>query len=381
MSGYATRLGRVLLPIAAIIAAAGIGCADMGHAMRQSSGMTLDSGMDKKSAMMPEMAGGVAAPTPPPMSEARGEMPVDAASAWNAAQPVSGSPGNSGSAPSADARALAGFPDIERWFVPAAYAADNQVSEKYLIRTGNLSVKLDNLDDGQKKANLIAAKYGGTITESNISKDSGGYRSGSITLRVPAEKFQDVWNELMTVGEVINQQTSTQDVGGDYVSSVSHLKALAAEQLTLQKMFDEALAVQRSRGLGEAYKVLLDTEERLKAVSEEIQSTEDHVKQLADQITRSTITLNLTENPKLPSSAPPDKFNWGLGATFNSAVRSLMETSRSLVQGLIYFTVSLQWIWWLLIYFAARWGWKYYKKVMASEKAARPAPTSSTPDK
>jgi hypothetical protein len=143
-------------------------------------------------------------------------------------------------------------------------------------------------------------------------------------------------------------------------------------------MLDEALAVQRSRGLGEAYKVLLDTQSRLSEVTAEIQGVEDRVKALADQITRSTITLSLTENPKIPVNTAPDKFNWGLGATFNSAVRDLMETARGFTQGVIYFVVTLQWIWWLLFFFAARWAWKYYKKVIGTDKTAKPAAPTGT---
>jgi hypothetical protein len=369
MSRNGLRRARILLPVALVLAAAIWGCATHG------GGKAFNSAMDTGAAA-PEMAAG--SPAAPPMAggmsagrpEAwRASKGYGAASAEDGRQSASGSA--SGDFKTDGAKTLAGFPDIESWFAPQAYAADNQVSEKYLIRNGTLSVKLDNLDAGQKKAEQIAAQFGGTVTDTNISKDDSGYRSGSITLRIPAEHFMEVWSALQAVGDVTDQQITTQDVGGDYVASVSHLKALAAEQDTLQKMFDEALAVQRSRGLGEAYKVLLDTEERLKAVSEEIQSTEDHVKQLADQITRSTITLNLTENPKLPSAAPPDKFNWGIGATFNSAVRDLMGTARGLAQGLIYFVVTLQWVWWLLVLLAARWAWSYYKRTMAGGK--RPA--------
>jgi hypothetical protein len=107
-------------------------------------------------------------------------------------------------------------------------------------------------------------------------------------------------------------------------------------------------------------------------VTAEIQGVEDRVKALADQITRSTITLSLTENPKIPVTEP-DKFNWGLGTTFNLAVRDLMETARGFVNGVIYFVVTLQWIWWLLFFFVARWAWRYYRRIMATEKrAAKP---------
>jgi hypothetical protein len=326
--------------------------------------MALDSGVDK-SAMM---SGGSAA----------SETAVDYHVSYREAAPASAPQGiNFNSVPgvdSSDPRVLAGFPNIDSWILPKAYAQDNLSGDKYLIRNGDISLKLDNIDDGQSAATAIAAKYGGTITNTNIRKDNAGYRAGTITLRIPSDKFMQVWSELMQIkgAEIITQSISTQDVGGEYVSQVSRMKALAAEQQTLQKMLDEALAVQRSRGLGEAYKVLLDTQSRLSEVTAQIQGVEDRIKAMADQITRSTITLEMTENPKIPAVAP-DTFNWGMGNTFNAAVRDLMVGVRGFLNGAIYFIVTLQWIWWLLIFFAARWAWSFYRKWAGREQKRIPA--------
>lgn len=341
---------------------------------------------------------------PPPMAnqgyDASYRDPTRAAGGWPstemamAPEDIGSLPGNQGqlasdadwnkahsaSAASDDGRALAGLPNIDNWLLPKAYAADNAVDEKYLIRNGTLEIKLDKLDAGQSAATAIAAKHSGSITNTSIVKDGAGYRSGSVTLRIPAENFNQAWAELLAIpgAEVLSQSIVTQDVGGEYVSAVSRMKALAAEQATLQKMLEEALAVQRSRGLGEAYSVLLDTQKRLSEVTAEIQGVEDRVSALADQITRSTITLHLSENPQIPVSQP-DTFNWGLGNTFNAAVRDLMVGVRGFVNGVVYFIVTLQWIWWLLAFFAARWAWRYVKRLLAREKAASRAAANVPP--
>jgi len=265
---------------------------------------------------------------------------------------------------------------IESWFAPAAYAQDHQIDEKYIVRTGTLEIHADNVQDSVNRISTIVAKYGGNVSDSSISKDDAGHHSGFVTLRVPSKNFFGAWNELSQVGELINQSIKSEDVGQTYVSSVSHMRTLLAEQATLEKMLDEALAVQRKRGLGEGYKVLLDTQARLSQVTEEIHSVEDRVSALADQITRSSITINLTENPKIPV-AQPDTFNWGVGATFNSSVRDLMEIARGLLNSAIHFTVTLQWLWWLLAYFGLRAGWRLLSKYLRSTE--KPAAVESQP--
>jgi hypothetical protein len=371
------RLSRHPLPIvfALLLLIAVWSCASKGERL---AGITLDSGVDKASKRTDSYDEGAMASAGVSTNQnfdTNYRQPTTSSQQYGADDPpAESSGGKPGASKAMDSRMLAGIPNIDAWFVPSAYAAENKVSEKYLIRNGTLDIKIDSIDTGQAAANSIAAKYGGTVTNTSIQKNSDGYRSGFVTLRVPAERFQQVWADLMKIPEieVLSQNIETQDVGAEYVSSVSRLKALTAEQQTLQKMLDEALAVQRSRGLGEAYKVLLDTQTRLSEVTQEIQGVEDRVKVLADQITRSTVTLNMTENPKIPAAGPPDKFNWGLGNTFNAAVRQLLETARATAQAVIYFIVTLQWVWWLLAFFVLRWAWKYYKRVMATERVVKP---------
>lgn len=265
---------------------------------------------------------------------------------------------------------------LVRWLTPEAWAADHNVDEKYLVRSGSLDVHVDSVQDTLTKISGIASRFGGSVTDSSISKDDAGHHSGFVTLRVPAKSFFDAWNELGKIGELSNLNIKGEDVGQEYVSSITHMRTLMAEQATLEKMLADALAVQRSRGLGEAYKVLLETQTRLSEVTEEIQGVEDRVNALSDQITRSTITVNLTENPSLPV-AQPDKFNWGVGATFNSSVRDLMELARGAVNGLIHFVVTLQWLWWLLAFFACRWLWRFYSRYM--KNLSRPEASEAKP--
>jgi hypothetical protein len=43
-----------------------------------------------------------------------------------------------------------------------------------------------------------------------------------------------------------------------------------------------------------------------------------------------------------------------------------MEIVRNLLNGLIHFSVTLQWLWWLLAYFGLRWAWRLTSKYLRS---------------
>jgi hypothetical protein len=248
---------------------------------------------------------------------------------------------------------------IDDWFLPQAYAADNAPDERYLIRDATLSLDIDNYDESAKQVASVADKHGGLVTDSSMEKYGDGTRTGWVKVRLPAENFFAAWEEFKALGEVKNQQVTSQDVSNQYISTVSRLKVLQTEQETLQTMLKEALAVQRSRGLGEAYSVLLQTQQRLSEVSYEIQNNEDQLSQLADQITRSTITVNLTER----AAYQAEEWNWGYGETLAGAKKDLMLKWRGFLQGVIYFFVS-GWtglLPWAILFII---GWFVYKRVI-----------------
>jgi len=249
---------------------------------------------------------------------------------------------------------------IKTWFSPAAYAADTNIDEKYLIRTGEVSISVGDFNKSIDEVYKVSDRLGGIVTDSEISNDGDNERSGWITVRVPNTRFFEAFNALSKLGEVQSQKVNSEDASREYIAAVSRIQNLKLEQDTLRKMLDQALAVQKARGLGEGYSILLDTQQRLSDVTGKIQETEDSLSQLADKITRSTIKVNLTQAEKYQS----EQFTWGMGATFQESKKQLLGVVRGLGQGLIRFGV-VGWLYllpWILI------GWvlfKVYRKYVA----------------
>jgi len=332
--------------------------------------MSLDSGVDKKSSY--------SGSSYPSTSAERTATPQ--------ASPESSASGQAASASAQTARRISGrvragldTSRLQSWLMPQAYAEDHNLSEEYLIRTADCRIVVDDYRKAADGVTAIAAKYGGMVSDSQSQRQADNYVEGWITLRVPNRSFFSAWAEALSIGEVLDESVTTQDVSQDYVGGLSRLKNLLAEQAALQRMLDEALAVQRARGLGEGYKILLDTQDRLFNVTGDIESTEDQLNALADKITRSTITVRLSERKTLPVQAQ-EKFTWGMGNVAGGAYRDLLVSVRGLLHGLTYFLITC-WTWVIPLLILGLIGRSIYRRYVAPrpglELPAPPAAPSS----
>lgn len=357
-----TRRAVVLLAAIAMVLAV-LSC----QSAKREYGITLDSGVNRKTAYVGDA-----------LAEAQGRAPA-ASAAGSVSEGLERAAGSSSASQLRfelnllKARNLRKMPDVSAIFLPEAYAAEHPIGDKYIIRTGTLDIQATAVKDAISTITQTALKYGGGVTDSNICKDAEGYRNGYITLRVPSEHFFEAWNELVAIDDVTGQQIRSEDRGEEYVSAVGQMNSLLAEQAALQKMYEEALHIHRTRGLRDGYSTLLETQRRLGEVNSQIRAMESALTSLADRIAFSTITVNLSEKPRdaamaLDSGGP---FNWGIGATLDQAARESKGTLRSLLQSLLYFTVSLRWVPWLLAFLLGRWAWKRW--ITASQTTAQRA--------
>jgi len=270
---------------------------------------------------------------------------------------------------------------LNSWLIPAAYAQDHGIDERYLVRSGECQLEVEDYKSALGKLKQIAIANGGSVTASESSRLSDDTLEGWVTLRVPGAAFGTTWDGVLEVGKVLSEKTGAEDVSQQYVGYVSQLKSMVAEQAVLQKMLDEALAVQRARGLGEGYKMLLETQQRLFEVSGQIQNTEDSLNALTDRITRSTITAHLKETRKLPAQAATvtEEFDWGLGATAATAYKALLVKLRGISQSFIFFVITC-WTWlipWALIIWLGVWAYRRWLKPHLKRTYGQPTPGAS----
>lgn len=379
MKQVSPKLMLVLILLLGLVSLAS--CSSRSGRSENSMGMiALESGLDKKSMSSDEDYSGqyrdqTRGSAPSSLSPEQQGMLAD--DGWNnPCTEAQASPGQDSTQPELPSSGVAR--SIKDWLNPSAWAQETTLDESFIIRTGNIEMEIEDYDKSSAEVTTIAKRHGGIITDSQMQKYGDDMRVGWITLRVPSSKFQQCYDDLRAIGDVKVQSVSSEDVTTEFIAGVSRMEALRIEHQTLQGMLEDAREIQRSRGLGEAYSVLLDTQKRLSQVTTELQTVENRVSSLKDRIQRSTISVNLSERIIAP---PIDEADWSIKATIQRAKRDLQHGLDDTASAIVYFLINglLWWIIWLGILWLAwifmlRKLWrKFQSYALADKEPATPA--------
>jgi hypothetical protein len=123
-------------------------------------------------------------------------------------------------------------------------------------------------------------------TVESLAKDAGGYLSRrddrSITVRVPAEKFQDLIVSIEKVGDVVHRNVVSEDVTAEYRDLEVQLQNMLALRSRFEKLLEKAQKVEEA----------LSIERELGRITGEIERIKGRLKLLTDLAQYSTITVS-----------------------------------------------------------------------------------------
>lgn len=121
----------------------------------------------------------------------------------------------------------------------------------------------------------------------SLAEHAGGYLSArsdtSITVRIPAEKFQDAIGEIQALGEVVRRNVTSEDVTAEY----RDLEVQLANAIAMRDRF--AALLLRATNVAES----LEIERELGRVTSTIERIRGRLKVLADMAAYSTVTVNV----------------------------------------------------------------------------------------
>lgn len=127
---------------------------------------------------------------------------------------------------------------------------------------------------------------GGYIENSEISgSEERNNRSASLTIRIPAEKRNELTETVKTEANVTYSSESARDVTLEYVDTQSRIDSLRTEQKTLLELLEKA----------EDIDTVLAIQNQLTEVRYELQSYESQLKVMENQVTYSTFYVNIYE--------------------------------------------------------------------------------------
>ncbi|NBK92419.1 DUF4349 domain-containing protein [bacterium 1XD21-13] len=158
-----------------------------------------------------------------------------------------------------------------------------------LIKTVSMTMETKEFDPLMENIRGKVEELGGYIESSEVSGSSyySVYESryAWMTLRIPSGKLDGFVTIVSELGNVVNKSESVQDITLQYVDVESHKKALETEQNRLLELLEKA----------ESMEDIITIESRLSEVRYELQSYGSTLRTFDNQVSYSTVELNIRE--------------------------------------------------------------------------------------
>jgi glycine cleavage system regulatory protein len=158
--------------------------------------------------------------------------------------------------------------------------------ERKIIKTGNLTFEVESFEAAYQKIVSILTEERGYIASSSSSKLANGKIRGEIVIRIMPDKFDSITLRLRVLGELKNQQVSSEDVTKFYVDIQARLNN--------SKVLEERLIKLMTEKKGEI-KDLLEVEKELANVRQKIEQLQGEIKYYDNMTFLATIKLDIYE--------------------------------------------------------------------------------------
>ncbi len=196
-----------------------------------------------------------------------------------------------------------------------------------LIRTGDISVNVDDYAPFREALDDRLDEMGGFVSDANLDHWSGRVSWATLTVRVPANHFDELVGWAETEVEVSSLNISTQDVTEEWVDVRSRIDNHRATEKRLLEILDT-----RTADLGD----VLAVERELARVREEIERAEGRLRVLSDQVDLATLTIHVSvRNPYEPAVDPP-----GFGQTIADVFLGSIEIMVNVAKGFVLLAVG-----------------------------------------
>jgi hypothetical protein len=222
-------------------------------------------------------------------------------------------------------------------------AADSQVlpSDRQVVTTGTVSLTVADPIAAATRASQTVTAAGGRVDSRTEQPATDTTRaSATLVLRIPSAKLDATLTTLQRLGRVDNVTINTSDV-------TTQVKDINARITALQTSVDRLLGL-----LSKATTVadMITIESALSERQAELDSLKSQQAYLNDQVSMSTITLELHSEGVVPAGAP-DSFWGGIIAGWNAlvvAANGFLIVLGVAIPWLIVFGLLGGLVWWII---------------------------------
>lgn len=194
-----------------------------------------------------------------------------------------------------------------------------QETQRKVIRTGTISIQVENYGPFESQLDDWLLAHGGAVTHESLSHSAGEVGYSALTLRVPADDLDALSSWLEETVEVNHLSLSSEDVTRTWVD-------LSARLDNAQRTESRLLSLLQADA--ESLSDVLAVERELSRVRGDIESMTAQKRTLDGQIAMSTLSLDVSVSaPYQPTISA--SFTDRIGAAFTGSLQTMGETGEA----------------------------------------------------
>jgi len=217
-----------------------------------------------------------------------------------------------------------------------------------MIRTASVTLETRQFDATRAAIERIVRAHGGHLGQLQTAAPANQARTLTATLRIPADRLDAALSEVKNLGRVVKESQGSDEVTQPYADLVARI---ANARSTEQRLVE----ILRTR-TGKVTEVL-EVEREIAEVREQIERMDAQRKSLENQVSLSTVSLELREEFEKQMEVAPPSTGTLLWNAMVDGYDSAVATAVGLALFLLRAGPSLL-LWAALLFFPARLAWR-----------------------
>ncbi|MDH3324798.1 MAG: DUF4349 domain-containing protein [Candidatus Peregrinibacteria bacterium] len=200
--------------------------------------------------------------------------------------------------------------------------APEEVNRK-IVKNASLNLEVEDTDIAKDLATENVKEFGGLVTNLNSWQIRPGVLAYSMSMKVPAEKLDNLIESLVKLGVKKSENFNISDITAQYRDTENQLKNLEARRNRLRELMDR-----ETDNLSD----VLQIDRELSSVQLQIENLERTQQGRDDRVAYSTLNLNIQPEPAIGDFTTPD---WHPERSWKEALNDLIFDSQQIIDKLI----------------------------------------------
>lgn len=184
-------------------------------------------------------------------------------------------------------------------------------SDQKIIRTADISLEVTDVQQTLEEISRITKSADGLVQSSSVSAGQNDQYSGTVTIRIPFEKFDEVLNNVKGIGKLTSSSVSSQDVTEEYIDLTAQKTALENQLAQYNRIMTQTVNVSE----------ILGVQREIERVQVELDRIVGRMKYMDSRISFSTLTIRLSEPPQVVTST-----GYSIASVISEGISGFTET-------------------------------------------------------